>query len=102
MTIGVLPIGYYEGAWSLARGAYKKTGKVTIGGIFISIVGRVCMNHTMINIEGVDAKVGDKVVVYSNDWNDKNSVDTIAHDHELFNYGLLAALSSDVRRVLVD
>ena len=102
MKIGVLPIGYYEGAWSLARGAYKKTGSVRIGQSYAPIVGRVCMNHTMIGLDGIDAKVGDKVVVYSDHPKDKNSIDSIAHDNGLFSYAILTALSSDIRRVLVD
>jgi alanine racemase len=102
MKIGVLPLGYYEGAWSIARGSYKKTGDVKVGNISTPIIGRVCMNHTMISLDGIDAKVGDKVVVYSNDPNDKNAIDNIAHDFGLFSYALLTALSSDVRRVLVD
>jgi alanine racemase len=102
MKIGVLPIGYYEGAWSLARGAYKKTGNVKIGQKFTPIVGRVCMNHTMINLESINAKVGDTVVVYSDYPNDKNAIESIAHDYGLFSYALLTALSSDVRRILVE
>lgn len=101
MRIGVLPLGYYEGAWTLARGAGKATGEVKVRGQFTPIVGRVCMNHTMISLEGIDAKVGDRVVVYSDNPADKNAVDAIAQKYGLFNYAILTSLSSDVRRVLV-
>ena len=100
MKIGVLPLGYYEGAWTLARGASRPIGEVKIKDQFTPIVGRVCMNHTMINLDGVEAEVGDKVVVYSSNPKDKNAVDTIAHDYSLFNYAILTSLNSDVRRVL--
>ncbi len=101
MTIAVLPIGYYEGAWTIARGAGLETGVVKAGGKLTPIVGRVCMNHTMISLEGIDAKVGDEVVVYSNDPQDSNAIDNIAATHDIFNYTLLTGLSHDVRRVLV-
>ncbi len=101
MDIAVLPIGYYEGAWTVARGARLKTGVVKIGQKFTPIVGRVCMNHTMISLDGINAKVGDEVVIYSNDPKDPNAIDTIAAEHGLFNYTLLTSLSIDVRRVLV-
>ena len=101
MKIGVLPLGYYEGAWTLARGAGKPTGVVKVGPQATPIVGRVCMNHTMISLEGIAAQVGDRVVVYSNDPNDKNAVDQIAQAYGLFNYAILTALSHDIRRVLV-
>jgi alanine racemase len=98
MRIGVLPLGYYEGV----NRALSNKGVVKIGGTFAPITGRVCMNHTMINLDSVNAKVGDEVVVYSNNPADQNAIDRIAAAHDLFNYNLLTALSSDVRRVLVE
>ena len=98
MTIGVLPLGYYEGI----NRALSNAGTVKVGKHFTPIVGRVCMNHTMINLDGINAKPGDEVVVYSNNPADRNSIDNIAHEHNLLNYNLLTALSHDVRRVLVE
>jgi len=98
MKIGVLPLGYYEGV----NRALSNAGTVKVGKVFTPIVGRVCMNHTMISLQDVRAKVGDEVVVYSNVPGDKNSIDNLAHKHGLFNYNLLTALSHDVRRVLVE
>ncbi len=97
MKIGVLPLGYFEGV----NRALSNRGVVKIGNAFTPIVGRVCMNHTMLSLEGLDAKVGDEVVVYSNNPADKNAIDRIAAEQDLFNYTLLTSLSSDVRRVLV-
>lgn len=97
MKMGVIPFGYYEG---LPR-ALSNVGVVKIGGQYAPIIGRICMNHTMINLDGIDADVGDEVVIYSNNPTDVNTIDHIAHDHQLFNYNMLTALSSDVRRELV-
>jgi alanine racemase len=97
MKIGVLPLGYYEGV----NRALSNTGVVARKGKYKPIVGRVCMNHTMIDLQDVQARVGDEVVVYSDDPRDKNAIDTIAHDHNLFNYNLLTSLNSDVRRIIV-
>lgn len=97
MKIGVLPLGYYEGI----NRALSNVGIVKVGKQFTSIVGRVCMNHTMINLDGINAQEGDEVIIYSSDPNDENAIDTIAHNHNLFNYNLLTALNSDVRRILV-
>jgi len=96
--IGVLPLGYYEGV----DRTLSNTGVVKIGDSYAPIVGRVCMNHTLIGLDGIQAAVGDRVVVYSNRRSDKNAIDNIAYEHGLFSYGLLSALSSDVRRVLVE
>lgn len=98
MKIGVLPIGYFEG---LNR-ALSNKGVVKVGNNFAPIVGRVCMNHCMISLDGLNVKEGDEVVVYNNDPRDKNSIDSISKEHGLFNYNLLTSLSPDVRRVLVE
>lgn len=98
MKIGVLPLGYYEG---LNR-ALSNVGHVKIGEKFTPIVGRICMNHTMINLDGIEAKVGDEVVVFSDKPADKNAIDQITEDHHLFNYSLLTGLSADLRRQLVE
>ncbi len=98
MRIGVLPLGYYEGV----NRSLSNIGAVKIGKKFAPIVGRVCMNHTMVSLDGFPtATVGDEVVVYSNSPADQNAIDHIADDYDLFNYNLLTALSPDVRRVLV-
>jgi alanine racemase len=97
MKIGVLPLGYFEGV----NRVLSNSGTVKIGQHFTTITGRVCMNHTMISLENLTAEVGDEVIVYSDNPADSNAIDRIATEHELFNYNLLTALSSDVRRALV-
>ncbi|MEI7683285.1 MAG: alanine racemase [Candidatus Saccharibacteria bacterium] len=98
MRVGVLPLGYYEGV----NRSLSNRGVVKINGKFQPIVGRVCMNHTIIELVNDKTNVGDKVVVYSNQSNDQNSVDSIAKIQKLFSYNLLTSLSSDIRRILVD
>ena len=98
MRVGVLPLGYYEG---LSR-SLCNVGVVKIGDKYVSVTGRVCMNHTMINLDGTDAQVGDKVIVYSDQKSDKNSIESVAEAHDLFAYELLTSLSTDVRRVVLD
>lgn len=97
MKIGVLPLGYYEGV----NRALSNVGSVKINGKFTKIVGRVCMNHTMVSLDGVSAKEGDEVTIYSGNPADENAIDSLSYRHKLFNYTILTALSRDVRRVLV-
>lgn len=96
MRIGILPMGYHEG---VSRDLSNK-GVVKTGSRFQPIVGRVCMNHTLLNLEGTNVQAGDEVVVYSSRRQDKNSIDSVAEAYGLFSYGLLAGLSPDVRRIL--
>lgn len=97
MKIGVLPLGYYEG---LPR-ALSNAGAVVYGTKQLPIVGRVCMNHTMINLEGADITVGSEVTVISDDPSQPNSIDQICQDHRLFNYSFATGLASTTRRIIV-
>lgn len=97
--IGVIPYGYYDG---LDREALSNRGLVKIGNAYAPIVGRICMNHTMINLGGINAKIGDKVVIISNQQSDRNTIDRIARDYGLFNYSMATSLIADTRRILVD
>ena len=94
MRIGVLPLGYYEG---IPRSLSNK-GSVTHGDVTLPIVGRVCMNHTMIDLRDAALAVGDAVTVFSDEPTMPNAVSRICSEHGLFPYVLLAKLSSSIRR----
>jgi len=96
--IGVLPLGYYEGV----PRALSNVGKVKLGNDYLPIVGRVCMNHTMVDVTTSNAKSGDEVIIISNDPTDQLSLANICHTHNLFSYGLLVGLNQNIRRTIVD
>jgi alanine racemase len=97
MKVGVLPLGYYEGV----PRALSNVGCVTYKGHVLPIVGRVCMNHTMVDLQGTELAVGDVVTVISNDPSQPNSVAKLQSEHSLFSYGTLTGFSSSVRRNIV-
>ncbi|PWU22666.1 alanine racemase [Candidatus Cerribacteria bacterium 'Amazon FNV 2010 28 9'] len=99
MTIGILPLGYYEGV----DRRLSNVGCVTIRGTMCPIVGRVSMNMTTIDVSNATtAAVGDDVVVYSDNPSDPNSIQTLAGHIGSIPYELLAAgLSESVYRKLV-
>ncbi|MFZ2125141.1 MAG: alanine racemase [Candidatus Saccharimonadales bacterium] len=96
--IGVLPLGYYEG---IPR-ALSNAGQVKLGDKYFTIAGRVCMNHTMIDVTKSPVKVGDKVTIISGRPNDKLSVNQICNKHNLFNYSFLVGLNENIRRTIID
>ncbi|HSH56110.1 MAG TPA: alanine racemase [Candidatus Limnocylindrales bacterium] len=96
--IGVLPLGYYEG---LPR-QLSNVGTVKHKDKYLPITGRVCMNHTMVDITDTDVSLGDVVTVISSNKADENSIDQIARRYDIFNYGLLVGLNQTVRRSVVE
>lgn len=95
MRVGVLPLGYYEG---VSR-ELSNTGVVSHGDQLLPIVGKVCMNHTMVDLGETGLKVGDKVTVISRDATMPNSIAVLRIKHGL--YGIFTGLSSTIRRKIV-
>jgi alanine racemase len=97
MTIGNLPLGYHDG---VDRRLSNK-GFVTIKGVACPIIGRVSMNLTTIDLSEVpDAKVGDEVVVYSDNPADKNSITNVARVCDTIPYDILVNLAASTRRII--
>lgn len=97
LRIGVLPLGYYEGLpWELSN-----VGCVTSGATVLPIVGRICMNHTMISLEHTSLQVGDEVTVISANPALPNSSYRLQKDHGLSPYIAMTGLSSTMRRQIV-
>jgi alanine racemase len=98
--IATLPLGYYEG---VPRQLSNSGSFISLSGIELPILGRVCMNHTMIDIDNEsELKVGDQVIVVSNDKNDINSIANISKIDGLFSYSLMTGLSESTRRIITD
>lgn len=99
MTIGVLPIGYYDG---LDRRLTNK-GRVKVNGKYCEILGLVAMNLTVINLSEIENPLpGNEVIVYSNHPEDFNSLDNTAKLCETLPQELLVRLPVSLTRVVVD
>lgn len=97
MRIAVLPLGYYEGV----PRALSNRGFVTFEGRQLPIVGRVCMNHTMIDITMTDLRVGDHVTVISSDSQQPNSILGLQQSAGLFSYNTLTNVTPHMKRLIV-
>ena len=92
--IGVLCAGYYEGIPI----TLSNTGHVEINGKVCPIRGRVCMNHTLIELGDTPASLGDRVTVYSKDPSSVASIRSLAQAAKTIPYELLVRISESVRR----
>lgn len=62
MRIATVPIGYADG---FLRTSYPKGIKLSVGGRACPIVGRVCMDQSMIDVSEVEGvSIGDEVIVF--------------------------------------
>src|SRR3989344_1699321 len=95
--IGIIPAGYYDG---VNRGLSNK-GFVKIKNIFCPIIGRVSMNMTTVDLSKTYAKIGDEVIIYSDNPQNKNSVENAAKICKKIPYEILVNLAESTKRVTV-
>lgn len=95
--IGVLPIGYADGIPRSLRGATLslKTEK----GVFpVKIIGSICMDQCMIDLSGIDAKIGDRVSFFGHT---PTALSELTEYAGTIPYELLCAISLRVHRKII-
>ncbi|MBI2040253.1 alanine racemase [Candidatus Microgenomates bacterium] len=98
MLMGILPIGYYDG---VDRRLSNK-GYVLVEGVVCPIIGRVSMNIATVDLSKVaNPYIGQKVLVYSNNPKDPNSIENAAKICQTIPYDILVHLAAPIRRVVV-
>ncbi len=97
-VLGLVPAGYFEGVdRRLSNRGFFKIRKQ-----FFPIVGRVSMNMTVIDITKLtNPKVGEKVIVYSANSSDKNSVKNASIQAETIPYEILVHIIPSLKRMVV-
>jgi len=94
MQIAVVPVGYADG---FPRELSNGVGEMLVHDKKCPIVGKICMDMTMIDVTGLDVSVGDEVVIY----NAENSLVQIGAKIGKTPYELLTAISKRVPRIYV-
>jgi alanine racemase len=92
LTIAVLPIGYADG---LNRRLSNGVGKVLIGECKVPVIGTICMDMCMVDITGVAAREGDKVIIFG----DGLPVTEVAANLGTIPYEILTSVGQRVKRV---
>jgi len=74
--------------------------QVLVGGKRVPIVGRVCMDQSMLQLDGVpEAKPGDEVVLIGTQGNETISVDEVAERWSTINYEVVCGLADRLPRI---
>ncbi len=91
MKIATVPIGYADG---FRRNNGKNNCYVSINNCKVPIVGGVCMDQLMVDVTGVDCKVGDEVILFGKD--KSLSVDELGKLNNTNNYETICNISKRV------
>ena len=94
IRVGVIPLGHADG---ISR-SFNKGGYVVVNDKKCKIIGNVCMDVIMINLNDVPAKEGDQVVIFD----EKNTAEDFADSVGTISYEILTNLSSRINRKIID
>lgn len=96
MKIATVPIGYADGYIR----SNAKDGYMLVNGKKAKIVGRICMDQTMLDVTDIDGvKTGDEVIVFGTGKNGEPTADTIAQNTNTINYEVVCLVGKRVPRI---
>lgn len=94
LQIAVLPIGYADG---YNRRLGNGLGEVMVNGHRVHTIGNICMDMCMIDITGVDVRVGDRVELFG----EHIPLQELAQKLGTIPYEVLTSISQRVKRVYI-
>jgi alanine racemase len=97
MKLVVLPIGYYDGY----DRKLSNSGRALIHGQPASVIGRVAMNMTMLDVTDIGAEVEDEVVLIGQQGNSEIRVEELAEKMGTISYEVLARINPLIPRKLI-
>ena len=90
-----LPIGYADGFSRL----FSNSGSVIIRGKKVPVIGRVCMDQTIVDVTGTGAAEGDDAVIFGRCMDERISVEELADLIETINYEVVCLIGKRVPRI---
>lgn len=96
MKIATVPIGYADG---FVR-SNAENGYMLVNGQKAKIVGRICMDQTMLDVTDIDyVEQGDEVVVFGTGEHGEPTADLIAKNTDTINYEVVCLVGKRVPRI---
>lgn len=97
--IGILPVGYADGYSRLL----SNSAEVLVKGRRVPVVGRICMDLTMIDLTDTDdVSEGDEVVILGEQGNDAITAYELADKAKTIPYEILTSLGSHSRKQYIN
>ncbi len=98
-VVAVLPVGYGNG---LSR-SHSNRGYVLVNGQKAPVIGRVCMNMTMVDVTAIDdVKVGDEVVLIGSMGDQIITADDLGKTGDTISYEVLCTVGNNNTRMYMD
>ncbi|MBR3646605.1 MAG: alanine racemase [Lachnospiraceae bacterium] len=95
--VATIPLGYGDG---YMRNLSNK-GHVIIKGKKVPIIGRVCMDQFMVDVTGMDVKIGDPVTLIGSEGDVSITMEEISEIAGTFNYEFACDLGKRIPRVYI-
>jgi len=96
LRVATLPVGYADGWGRLL----SNRGQVLIRGQRVPVIGRVCMDMTMVDVTGLqEVRVGDEVVLIGRQGREELTADEVAEAQGTISYEVLCRIGPRVPRV---
>jgi len=92
--IATVPIGYADGYTRMLSGK----AEVLVKGVKVPVVGRICMDQCLIDVTGIDVKIGDEVILFGSDGTNTISIDELALKLGTINYEITCMISKRIPR----
>ena len=93
-VVATIPVGYADG---LDRHLSRGKGIFSVNGHRVPTIGNICMDMTMLDVTGVDVKVGDTVTIFG----DSPTVSEIAEALGTIPYEILTSVPRRIERVII-
>jgi alanine racemase len=93
MKIGIIPLGHADG---ISR-SFSKNAYVIVNGKKCRIIGNICMDVFMVNLNDIDVVEGDQVVIFDKE----NNAESFALSTGTISYEILTNLSERIERMIV-
>ncbi|MBR6054425.1 MAG: alanine racemase [Bacteroidales bacterium] len=93
-TIATIPVGYADG---IDRRLGRGNASFSVNGKRVPTIGNICMDMCMLDVTGVDVRVGDTVTVFGDD----PTVDELAGILDTIPYEVMTSIPRRIDRVIV-
>lgn len=98
-TIATVPVGYADGYNRLL----SSRGHMLVHGKRVPVVGRVCMDLTMLDVGALkDVQIEDEVDVFGQQGNEAVTADELASTLNTINYEIVTSITARVPRVFLE